>query len=328
MPKMINMGDIESRNTEWLWYPYIPYGKVTIIQGDPGEGKTTLVLQIAALLSRGKPLPGEEERKEPVSIIYQTAEDGLADTIKPKLEKADADCSKILVIDDSVRGLSFNDSRIEEALAETKARVIVFDPVQAYYGAKSDMYRANETRPMFKRLANIAETYNCAVILIGHMNKTNHTKAAYRGLGSIDSHAAARSVLLVARLKDEQNVRVIAQIKNSLAPEGKPFAFSLGENGMFEWLDELEIDTDELLKGAKVPTKLKGAENFIKNSLKDGIKPAQDILDEAKKLNICERTLNTAKKKLGVKSIRNAGKWFWMLETPETEVEQNILLTE
>lgn len=98
--KLIHMNDVLETETHWLWYPYIPYGKITIIQGDPGEGKTTLVLHLAAALTRGEVL-GSDEQREPVTVIYQTAEDGLADTIKPRLIAANADCSRVLVIDET-----------------------------------------------------------------------------------------------------------------------------------------------------------------------------------------------------------------------------------
>ena len=102
--KMIRMSEIESQEVKWLWYPFIPYGKLTIIQGDPGDGKTTLVLNIAAKLSKGESLGSDIDVHEPVNVIYQTAEDGLADTVKPRLELAGADCEKILVIDESDGG--------------------------------------------------------------------------------------------------------------------------------------------------------------------------------------------------------------------------------
>ena len=122
---LINMADVESKNVEFLWYPYIPYGKITIIQGDPGEGKTTAVLRIAALLTKGEMLPEDKQEREPINVIYQTAEDGLADTVKPRLEAAGADCSRILVIDESAENLSMLDSRIEEAIKETGAKLII-----------------------------------------------------------------------------------------------------------------------------------------------------------------------------------------------------------
>ena len=130
--KMIKMSDVQTQTIEWLWYPFIPYGKLTIIQGDPGDGKTTLALNIAAKLSNGKGLENEIMTQEPATIIYQTAEDGLADTVKPRLENAEADCSKILVIDESSKLLSMTDERLEKALIQSNAKVLILDPIQAY----------------------------------------------------------------------------------------------------------------------------------------------------------------------------------------------------
>ena len=237
--KLINMDSVEVEQIEWLLYPFIPYGKVTIIQGDPGEGKTTMVLQIIAKLTRGEPifpvtdttmkikekrsdevdsgndgLDGEDNMQEqssmsPVHVIYQTAEDGLGDTIKPRLLAAGADCSKVMVIDDSDQPLTMADVRLEEAIVQTKAKMVVLDPIQGFLGVNVDMHRANEIRPLMKRIAMLAEKYHFAVILIGHMNKNSNGKSSYRGLGSIDFQAAARSVLIVGRVKEEPEVRVV-----------------------------------------------------------------------------------------------------------------------
>lgn len=248
--KLIHMEDVISKEVGWIWYPYIPFGKITIIEGDPGEGKTTLVLKIAALLSKGLPLPCTDDIPyEPMSVIYQTAEDGLEDTIKPRLEQAGADCSKIRVIDESEKELTMSDERLEQAIIETKAKLIILDPIQAYIGATVDMHRANEIRPVLKRLGAIADKYQCAIILIGHMNKASGTKSTYRGLGSIDIQATARSVLLVARLRDKPNIRIMAQDKSSLAPAGDSIGFELTEDNGFECIGAYEITVDELLSG-------------------------------------------------------------------------------
>ena len=147
--KLIHMEDVISKEVSWLWYPYIPFGKITVIEGDPGEGKTTLILKIAALLSKGLPLPCMDDIPyEPMAVIYQTAEDGLEDTIKPRLEQAGADCSKIRVIDESEKELTMSDERLEQAIIETQAKLIILDPIQAYIGATVDMHRANEIRPV------------------------------------------------------------------------------------------------------------------------------------------------------------------------------------
>ena len=218
--KLIRMNEIQATKTAWLWFPYIPYGKITIIQGDPGEGKTTLVLNLAAALSRGEHLENDVSCK-PVTVIYQTAEDGLADTVKPRLASANAECSRILVIDETEKCISMTDERLETAIRASGAKFVILDPLQAYLGANVDMHRANEIRPIMSHLGNIAEKYGCAIVLIGHMNKASGMKASYRGLGSIDLAAAARSVLIVARDRDNPTIRVVIQTKSSLAPEGK-----------------------------------------------------------------------------------------------------------
>lgn len=198
--KMIRMSEVQSQEIEWLWYPFIPYGKLTIIQGDPGDGKTTMVLNLAAKLSKGEALDENMKVTEPANVIYQTAEDGLADTVKPRLELAGADCERIIVIDESDKSLSMVDERLEEAIVRTGARLLILDPIQAYLGGGMDMNRANEARDMTKKLGALAEKTKCAIILIGHMNKASGNKAAYRGMGSIDFFAVARSVILVGRV--------------------------------------------------------------------------------------------------------------------------------
>ena len=208
--KIIGMDEVAVEEIEWLWYPYIPFGKLTIIHGDPGEGKTTLILQLAALLSRGDKLPCDDTEREPISIIYQTAEDGLGDTIKPRLLSGNADCTRIKVIDESEVPLTMLDTRVEQAIQETGARMIILDPMQAYLGEKVDMNRANEVRSILSQLGRIAEKYKCAIILVGHLNKMQGTKANYRGLGSVDFQATARSVLVVGRVKDSPETRVMA----------------------------------------------------------------------------------------------------------------------
>lgn len=310
---IINMADVETKEVEFLWYPYIPYGKLTIIQGDPGEGKTTAVLQIAALLSKGAALPGDDKERTPVNVIYQTAEDGLADTVKPRLEAAGADCSKILVIDESEYALTMADERIEEALIKTGARMVILDPIQAYLGSSVDMHRANEIRPLMKKLGDLAEKYNCAIILIGHMNKASGSKSTYRGLGSIDFQATARSVLVVGRIKDDPTLRIIAHDKSSLAPEGASIAFRLDKDNGFSWEGEYNITVDELLCGDNKVLKNKEAIEFIKEYLADGEKKASDVFEAASDLGIKKKTLENAKRAIQVRSKKIGNIWYWSI---------------
>lgn len=318
-----NMAKIEAAETEWLWYPYIPFGKVTIIQGDPGEGKTTLALNIAASLTRGKTVTGETHDpvtgKElfPQPVIFQTAEDGLADTIKPRLLAADADCGYISGVDESVYPLTITDGRLEEVLRLTNARLVILDPLQAYLGADVDMHRANEIRPVMSYLANMAEQFGCAIVLIGHMNKNMGAKAAYRGLGSIDLTAAARSVLLVARDKREPDRRIVMQIKSSLAREGKPIAFRLGENNAFTCEGECEADPDNMLLGLGTPQPKQSdlAREFLMAELGGGeMKAVQVLVDKAQKMGINYECLKTFKKSLGITSKKIEHIWFWEMK--------------
>lgn len=285
--KIIRMSEVQSQEIEWLWYPFIPYGKLTIVQGDPGDGKTTLILNIAAKVSRGEGLENGMNVPKPMNVIYQTAEDGLADTVKPRLEKAGADCERILVIDESDKSLSMVDERLEQTLLQTQAKMLILDPIQAYLGGGIDMNRANEAREMTKKLGILAEKYQCAIVLIGHMNKAGGNKVAYRGMGSIDFFAVARSVLLVGKIEGEPNLRAVVQIKNNLAEFGHPKAFSLSENG-FTLIGDYEITVDEVLGGV-VPkaNKLEQAKLFLRElSKNNNIMPSNEIFDIAEKDNI------------------------------------------
>ena len=312
---LIKMSDIQSEEIEWLWYPFIPYGKLTIIQGDPGDGKTTLALNIAAKLSRGESLDEEMKISEPINIIYQTAEDGLADTVKPRLELAYADCERILVIDESSEALSMADERLEEAIKLTNAKLLILDPIQAYLGAGTDINRANEARDMTKKLGALAEKYKCAVLLIGHMNKASGTKASYRGIGSIDFFAVARSVLLVGRIEGEESLRAVVQIKNNLAAFGNSKAFELSEEG-FRWIGDYDISADEVLGGiAPKANKLDQAKRLLLE-LAEGTNRMQskDIFEIAKEEEISKRTLENAKRELNISAKKINNTWYWDFE--------------
>ena len=214
---------------------------------------------------------------------------------------------------------TLSDERIEKAITQNGARLIILDPIQAYMGEKTDMNRANEVRPMFRRLAEIAERTGCAVILIGHLNKAAGGQSAYRGLGSIDFRAAARSVLLIGRVKREPNVRVIVHDKSSLAPEGKPVAFCLDPETGFEWIGEYDITADELLSGAggNTATKTEQAERLILDLLADGKELAsEDIEKAATEAGISARTVRAAKRNLDgrITSKRIGAAWYHALK--------------
>ena len=271
------------------------------------------MLAMIAALTKGEALPAREPL-DPVNILYQTAEDGLADTIRPRLDDLGADCSRVLVIDESERELSLSDERIRQAMEETGAKLLVLDPLQAYLGAEVDMHRANEVRPILKRLGAVAEQMGCAVVLIRHLNKMQGQKSGHRGMGSVDFQAAARSVLLVGRTKEDPQLRIVVPDKSSLAPEGESIAFALDPEQRFQWKGYCAYNAEELLGGStkQVQTKTMQAEETLRNLL-DKPAPAEEILRRITAAGISERTLMTAKKNLGVLSEKRGGQWFWRL---------------
>ena len=318
--QMIKMSEIQSQEVAWLWFPFIPYGKLTIVQGDPGDGKTTLVLNIAAKLSKGEGLDSKMKLTEPLNVIYQSAEDGLADTVKPRLEAAGANCENISAIDESIKSLSMIDERLEEAVIRTKAKLLILDPIQAYLGGGMDMNRANEARDMTKKLATLAEKYQCAIVLVGHMNKAAGNKAAYRGMGSIDFFAVARSVLLVGRVEGEANIRAVVQIKNNLAAFGHPKAFELSEDG-FHWLGGYEITAGEVLGGiAPKANKLEQAKRLLREVAEtNNAMQSNEIFNLAEEQGISRRTLENAKKELSIRAKRINNSWYWELDKIKPE---------
>ena len=316
--KIIRMSDVELTPVEWLWKPYLPFGKLSVLQGNPGEGKTYFAMHLAAACTNGKLLPNME-RMEPFNVIYQTAEDGLGDTVKPRLIEAGADLDRVLVIDDSEVQLTLSDERIEKAIVENNARLVIIDPIQAYLGADVDMNRANEVRPIFMRLGQVAQRTGCAILLIGHLNKAAGMQSLQRGLGSIDIAAAVRSVMFIGKLKHNPTMRILTHEKSSLAPPGASLAFSLGDEGGFRWVGEYDITADEMLSGIEPQreTKTQQAKDLICTLLAGGKQVLSEDIDKAAlERGIPGRTVRDAKRELGdalkSKIVEGRKKVFWM----------------
>lgn len=315
--KIITMRDVETEKVDFLWRPYIPLGKITIVQGDPGDGKTTLMLAAAAAITVGDALPGGGITI-PANVIFQTAEDGLADTIKPRLEQLGADCGRVHVIDEDEQSLSLADERIEQAIIKMGAKLVIIDPLQAYLGG-ADLHSAGGIRPLMKSLGAVAERTDCAIVIIGHLNKKGG-KAQYRGLGSIDIYAAARSVITVGKIDVDENMRALVHGKSNLAPPGPPLAFGLDPAGGLTWLGEYEITLDELLSGkssGQSESRLGQTMGFIKSELAAGEVPAGEMIRLAGENGIPKMTLDRAKQALGVKSVKRENQWFWRLAGEE-----------
>ena len=298
---MLCYEDIEQTSVEWLWFPYLPFGKLTIIQGNPGEGKTYFAMMLTAACTNRKTFPNMEEI-EPFNVIYQTAEDGMGDTIKPRLVEAGADLSRVMVIDDTEEALTLSDDRIEKAIRQNQVRLLIIDPVQAFIGADVDMNRANEVRPVFRKLGMIAEQTGCAIVLIGHLNKSSGTQSTYRGLGSIDIMAAVRSLIFIGKVKKDPTTRVLLHEKSSLAPPGETMAFKLGDEEGFRWVGAYEISADELLDGKEgkpTETKLQRGAKLIQELLTDGNTiTIREVDEKAKAQGISQRTMREVRSRM------------------------------
>jgi len=330
------LSDVEPQDVAWLWHPYIPLGKLTLLEGDPGLGKTFISLTLAAAITRGWPLlsqtgaPGEE--LEPADVLYMSAEDGLADTLRPRLDAADADVSRVHALtgwrlddgNESAEGaVSLGDIPIlEQALTQTKPKLIIIDPLQAYLGAKVDMHRANEVRPLLSALGNLAEKHECAVICIRHLSKALSPKAIYSGMGSIDFAAAARSILTVGEHDGE---RLLAHVKSSLAPQGKSIRYELWD-GSLNWLGISDITAEELRVPQTVEAEgstVDAAVTFLQDYLEDGAQASSKVSRAAKEAGISNATLRRAKEKLDVKYDRQnvsggeRGSGIWVCSLPD-----------
>lgn len=321
---LLNLDDVEPEVVEWLWYPYIPRGKLTMIEGDPGLGKSWLTMALASYISRGKALPYQLNPEEG-PVLIMSAEDGIADTIKPRLITLRANTKNIIAIPEPVSFTENGAKAVDEAIKQVKPRLVIIDPLVAYLGGKIDLHKANETREIMARMTRIAEENKVAIVLVRHLTKGNKDKAIYRGLGSIDLTAAVRSVLAIGRNpKDPNEGRVICHIKSNLAPLGKAISYTLDAGDKkhpFEFGEEVEVNVEEVL-GAQ-PTNGKGATEaaveFLNTILINGkAMPSIEIQREAEARGIGEKALKKARKFLGISMIRDGdGVYKWAL--PNTE---------
>ena len=289
--------DVQATSVRWLWYPFIAVGKITLLQGDPGDGKSTMMMHLIAELSKGGTLPDGKTIGMPQRAIYQCSEDGISDTIKPRLEKCGADCRNVAFInEETYSGLTLDDERIRQAIIEFRPRLVVIDPIQAYLGSDSDLQIAGRARRLMQRLGMWASMYDCAIVLIGHLNKKEGTKGLYRSLCSIDVVAAARSVLQVERDAEKSDIRIVRQIKNSLAPSDGEIKFSITAEQGFKWL-ECEIKPDPSAEPETPVFESKSEKAYlIKKLLSDGDMRAREIYMRMSDEGISRRTAENTKK--------------------------------
>ncbi len=317
--KIVCMATVEPEDVRWLWNPYIALGKLTLVEGDPGVGKSWITAALAAAVSRGRGLAGME-LTEPANVLMLSVEDGLADTLRPRLDAVGADVERVLALNEPLVFDGPGLLRLEVAITEHKPILVTVDPLFAFTGGKMDIHRANECRTVTARLAAITEKQNCAMVAVRHLGKSRGMGHALNaGIGSIDLVAAARSVLLAGKDPDDENKRAIAQIKSNLAPPGAAVGFSL-RGGEFFWTGESDLTAERILSYAPSENErpaLNEATEFLRDELIDGEIDVATLKANARRAGIQEITLRRAKERLGVKVKRQGfgkgGKWTWEL---------------
>lgn len=319
--RLVRMSEIVEREVEWLWKPYIPLKKITLFRGDPGIGKTFLALMVTAIVSNGHGFPNKSSESgfTPATqgnVLFLTAEDDLADTVKPRLRKANADMERVFSYTDYI---TFSDPKFEEIIKEVLPALVIVDPLQAFLGADIDMNRPNEIRPIFSKIRQMAENYNFTLIILEHLNKNLGGKAIYRGLGSMDIPGAARSILTFGCDPKNENIKGFMHTKSNLEKKGDIIGFSISENGAIEWNLNTALTADMILGNSNLKIgrpsfEIDEAVEFLKTELKGTSKLATDMYTKAEELGISKKTLERAKKEVKVDSFQKDRKWYWLIE--------------
>lgn len=307
------MSEVEPRNVEFSWFPYLVRGAVNLLEGDPGTGKTYLLCTVAACFSAGIALPGQTDAR-PASVLFMSAEDDPDTTLVRRLTRMGADLSRITYTTRYFRledeALGWIDKHVEEKGIE----LVILDPLLAYMQGGIDMNKANETRPFMARLAELAKRRNITIIGLRHLTKAASEKAIYRGLGSIDITAAARSAIMLGVHPEDEDMRVMMHIKHNLSPRGPSLAYEL-TGGSFmagtvlklKWLGEVDIRPEDLAPKKGEPGRpdnaMQEAITFLQQTLADGPRPVKQVLALGEKRSHKDRTLRRAAEKIGVEKV-------------------------
>ncbi|MCW8140606.1 MAG: AAA family ATPase, partial [Planctomycetota bacterium] len=334
VPVLVRAADVDPVDVRFLWRPYLPLGKLTLLEGDPSAGKTWLALSLATAVSLGAPFPAVEglprDVRPPADVIYLTAEDGIDDTLRPRLDRMGADVRRVHFLMGWKRGMVGGQITLQDldvlgaALRQVRPALVVVDPVQAFLGAEVDMHRANEVRPVLTGLVKLAEEHACAVVAIRHLSKAPATKAMFRGLGSIDFTAAARSVLLAGKDPGSGD-RAMCHVKASVAREGPAQGYTITDEEGCSWTGASHLTAQDLVAAEK-PSRERGgsvddAVAFLADALAAGPRPAAEVERDADGAGVSTATLKRAKGQLRVESYRSnargqgrgRGAWMWAL---------------
>ena len=306
------LSEVQEREIKWLWYPYIPRSAVTLIIGDGGYGKSWMTCAVAADLSKGRALPGQDAMP-PQRVLMLSAEDGMSEIVKPKMRTLDADMSRIAVFDE---GFVLRPSIVEkvvEAMKQFDAAVVFLDPLVVYMGGQVDLHRANETRAVMSQLTAAAKDMDTAVVAVHHIRKQAGGNLQHRTLGSVDLVNSTRSVLLADISKGGQ--RYVAHVKHNWSEQGPTLAYTF-DGKSFIWTGHYTGSIDDSQEVSL--TKRGAAKAFLIANLKDGPISSPVLYERAASDGLNERTLARAKKGVA-KSIQTATGWYWALDDDAKE---------
>ena len=340
------MSDIESKQISWLWPQRIARGKLTIIAGNPGLGKSQVTASIAAVVSTGGRWPVDGQRCDRGDVIFLSAEDDPADTLRPRLEAAGADLTGVHVVDGVVKGYAGTEVRqdraftlqsdlqaLDERLSDLgEVALVVIDPISAYLG-DTDSHKNAEVRSLLTPLAELASRHNVAIIGVSHLNKAAGTQALMRVLGSVAFVAAARAAYLVAADPEDKSRRLLLPLKNNIGPDTGGLAFKIegatvpcGESSLATskvvWESEaVNMTADDVVDSGgagAVPKATDEALGWLTQALSDGPVPSTEIFEQAEACGISRATLRRASKRLGVvpkkSGFGGSGGWAWSLK--------------
>lgn len=341
-PVLIRVQDVRVERIEWLWRDRVPFAKLAVLDGDPGLGKSTLLLDVAARLTTGRPMPGEETPTKPRGVVLLSAEDGAGDTIRPRLEAAGADLRRVVILD-AVRDaegrprpprLPDDLGAVRAAVREVDAGLVVVDPLMAFLSGKHDSHRDQDVRGALRVVADLAQESGAAVVILRHLNKAGGSQAVYRGGGSIGIIGAARAGLLVAKDPADPGRRIVAVSKSNLGRDGIPSlayrtasATVHAEDGpvdtsRIEWeADPVDLSANDLLAAAAAAqdgedTGPRGeAAEFLRSLLADGPVAAKAVRKESEGAGLAWATVRRAADRLGIRRDKAGlkGGWFWTL---------------
>lgn len=319
-PGWVDLVNIQTEEVHWLWKPYIPIGKLTLLEGDPGIGKSWVALAIATAVSLGIALPFQNMMEYEGRVLLASAEDGLGDTIKPRLENMGANIGNIAAINGLMTFDEAGFNILDGYISEVMPVLLIIDPLVAYFSGDTDIHRANSVRHVTAQLHKLAEKWNMAVLAVRHLTKGGSVKNIYRGQGSIDFTASARSVLLAGCNPDDEQDRGMVHLKSNLAKSGEAIGYELREGGFF-WKEHSELTADRILAGRDDnESEKERAIRFLKEYLSNGPATWDELTSEAAGSDISEATLRRARIDLKLSHTqqpemgkRGGGKHYWGL---------------